>query len=83
MTTDNPTAETRHAAAFSDRPPGVLHTVRMDARGETHVYLDGELIGAIPDRLMRGMRRDGLAFDWDAWRAAKLTCGEHRREEKS
>lgn len=61
---------------------GVLHAVRMEARGETHVYLDGELIGTIPDRLMRDMSRDGLAFDWDAWRAAKLTCGEHRREEK-
>ena len=65
-----------------ERPPGVLRTVYMDARAETHVYLNGELVGTIPDRLLVNMRRDGLVFDWDAWRAAKLTDGEHRREEE-
>ena len=64
------------------RPPGVLRTIYMDARAETRVYLDGELVGTIPDRLLRDMQRDGLVFDWDAWRAAKLTDGEHRREEE-
>lgn len=61
-----------------ERPPGMIRTVYMDALYETRVYLDGELVGTIPDRLLRNM--DGLVFDWDAWRAAKLAGGEHRRE---
>lgn len=66
-----------------ERPPGVLHTYYNVAYGETRVYLDGELVGTIPDRLLRDMQRDGLVFDWDAWRgAAKLTDGGHRREEE-
>ena len=65
-----------------ERPPGALHTYYNVAYGVTSVYLDGELVGTIPDRLLLDMQRDGLVFDWDAWRAAKLTDGEHRREEK-
>lgn len=65
-----------------ERPPGVLRTVYMDALHETRVYLDGQLVGTIPDRLLMDMSRDGLVFDWNAWRAAKLTEGEHRREEE-
>jgi hypothetical protein len=64
-----------------ERPAGVLHTSYNDARAETSVYLNGELIGTIPDRMLVRMSRDGLLFDWDAWRAAKLTGGEHRRGE--
>ncbi len=65
-----------------ERPPGVLHTSYNDARAETRVYLNGELIGTIPDRVLVRMSRDGLVFDWDAWRAAKLTDGEHVTEVK-
>ena len=65
-----------------ERPPGVLRTVYMAAQAETHVYLNGERVGTIPDRLLMDMSRDGLVFDWDAWRAAKLTNGEHCREEE-
>lgn len=65
-----------------ERPPGVLHSVYDCERAETHVYLNGELIGTLSDRLLKAMTRDGLMFDWDAWRAAKLTDGEHRPEEK-
>lgn len=64
-----------------ERPPGVLHSVYMDVCHETRVYLDGELVGTIPDRLLSNMSRDGLVLDWNAWRAAKLAGGEHRREE--
>ena len=64
-----------------ERPAGVLHTSYSDARAETRVYLNGELIGTIPDRMLARMSRNGLVFDWDAWRAAKLANGEHRREE--
>jgi len=65
-----------------ERPAGVLHTSYNDVRAETRVYLNGELIGTIPDWMLARMSRDGLVFDWDAWRAAKLTDGEHRREEE-
>lgn len=62
---------------IGERPPGALHSIYMEAHSETRYYLDGELIGTIPDRLMLHMARDGLAFDWDAWRAAKLTTNDH------
>ncbi len=65
-----------------ERPPGVLRTYYDVARAETCVYLNGELAGTIPDRLLMDMTRDGLVFDWNAWRAAKLPDAEHRREEK-
>jgi hypothetical protein len=47
----------------------------------TSVYLDDELVGIVSDLQLMLMPRDGVSIDWSAWRAAKLTDGEHRREE--
>jgi len=63
-----------------DRPEGVLWTVRDVSRCMTSVYLDDELVGVVSDLQLMLMPRDGVSIDWRAWRAAKLTDGEHRRE---
>jgi hypothetical protein len=65
-----------------ERPEGVLRTVRDVSLCMTSVYLDDELVGIVSDLQLMRMPRDGMAIDWNAWRAAKLTEGEHRREEE-
>jgi len=64
-----------------ERPEGVLRTVRDVSLCTTSVYLNDELVGIVSDLQLMRMTRDGVAIDWRAWRAAKLTDGEHRREE--
>ena len=67
---------------IGDRPEGVLRTVRDAACCMTSVYLNDELVGIVSDLQMMRMPRDGVAIDWRAWAAAKLTDSEHRREEE-
>ena len=67
---------------IGNRPEGVLRTVRDVSRCMTSVYLDDELVGVVSDLQLMRMPRDGVSIDWRAWRAAKLTDGEHRREEE-